>query len=63
MLELCRCPNIYGPDCMTFFFQTNTIGVISINIWALPGFIMAVNGCHDFEAQKMHPSSGLIKAS
>ncbi len=26
---------------------------------ALPGFIMAVNGCHDFEAQKsasIHPS-------
>ncbi len=21
MLELCRCPNIYGPDCIYIFFN------------------------------------------
>ncbi len=33
-------------------FLTNTIRVILRNVLALPSFIMAVNGCRGFEAQK-----------
>ncbi len=43
------------------FFQTNTIRVILKNDFALPSFIMAVNGCRDFEAQKVH--SSIIKSA
>jgi len=56
---------------MTFFFQTNTIGVILINTLTLLSFIMTVDCNDQFEAQKsasihykdaQHGSGGLIKA-
>ncbi|MGL5643718.1 MAG: hypothetical protein ACRCW3_03010, partial [Metamycoplasmataceae bacterium] len=43
---------ILGVPYMTFFFQTNTIGVTLKNVLSLPSFIMAVNGSPKFEAQK-----------
>jgi len=40
------------PVYMTFFFQTNTIGVILTNILALSSFIIAVDCNQQIEAQK-----------
>ncbi len=45
---------------MTFFFQTNPIGVIFKNVLALPSFIMAVNECYfsivQNQSNKAHPA-------
>jgi len=56
---------------MTIFFQTNTVRDIFKNTFALPSFIMVVNGGPYFEANKNasihhksnpYSSRGLIKA-
>ncbi len=41
MLELCRCPNIYGPDCIFFMNVGNQTVAGSIDFYSI---FLVVNG-------------------
>ncbi len=70
MLELCRCPNIYGPDCIYIHIHTHTYIYIYIQVLlvrvhpSLESFSLAVSGSftagtgaqHSFSAAHSQPN-------